>query len=276
MAIAWQGANFVDAQIIEPLPATQLAQGCGQGESDCSSGSPGALSGTAGSDIAAVPSDSIDASSESASAINVITDGSASPGTASSPDDVIPTVTATPDGHAIGSSVGGTVAPGGAVAVTTTVLASTSTSAPATTSQVTAPGAIPSSTSTPTTTAVKPATTKPSTTTTKKASTTTTTKAPPPTTKAPTTTTTKAPPTTTTAVPTQTKTVNLVGGTTAVAFSPSGVSVLWATPKSGFTVSVAQEPPGMKVEFRSDDHRSRVDVWWNNGPQWLIREKPDD
>jgi hypothetical protein len=59
-------------------------------------------------------------------------------------------------------------------------------------------------------------------------------------------------------------------------FSPSGVTVVWANPNPGFDVS--QEPEqgnGVKVEFRSDTHRSRVDGWWDGGPQERIREEPD-
>jgi len=61
-----------------------------------------------------------------------------------------------------------------------------------------------------------------------------------------------------------------------VSFSPTGVSVLWASANPGFQVSVEEESPGMKVEFDSEDHDSRLDVWWSNGPQWLIDEEERD
>lgn len=70
-------------------------------------------------------------------------------------------------------------------------------------------------------------------------------------------------------------TFHLVGGKTAVSFSPSEVRVLWATPNPGFEVRIEVESPGMKVEFRADHHRSRIDVWWSGGPRHDIREEPD-
>lgn len=72
-----------------------------------------------------------------------------------------------------------------------------------------------------------------------------------------------------------TKVFNLQGGSTAISFSPSGVEVLWATPNDGYNVKIEPEYPGLKVEFRSDAHRSRVDAWWNGGPQHEIRERED-
>lgn len=67
----------------------------------------------------------------------------------------------------------------------------------------------------------------------------------------------------------------LTGGTTAVDFSPNGVDVVYATANPGYDVTIEDESPGLKVEFRSDDHRSRVDVWWDGGPRHEIREEPD-
>ena len=69
------------------------------------------------------------------------------------------------------------------------------------------------------------------------------------------------------------RTYNLVGGTAALRFSPSGVTVEYATPKAGFTVEVEPENVnGVKVEFESADHKSRVDGWWDNGPRDRVRE----
>jgi hypothetical protein len=70
------------------------------------------------------------------------------------------------------------------------------------------------------------------------------------------------------------ETYALVGGTAAVSFSADGVVVLWATPNPGFTVKVESASPGLKVEFRADHHRSRVDVWWATGARHTIREEP--
>ncbi len=69
-----------------------------------------------------------------------------------------------------------------------------------------------------------------------------------------------------------TQTFSVTGGTTAISFSASGVSVLWATPNPGFEVSIEPEGSGIKVEFRSDDHRSRVEAWWSDGPKSSTRE----
>lgn len=87
--------------------------------------------------------------------------------------------------------------------------------------------------------------------------------APPPTTQAP-----PPPPAPTT------KTYDLVGGTVTVRFSASGVTVLAATPKAGFSVEVSSaHSNGKRVEFENDDHRSRVDAWWDGGPREEVREE---
>lgn len=99
-------------------------------------------------------------------------------------------------------------------------------------------------------------------------STTTTTAAPPPPTTAP------APPTTAAG---ETRTYNLVGGTASLRFSPSGVTVVFANPASGFDVEVEPEHGnGVKVEFESEAHKSRVDGWWDGGPQDSVEERADD
>lgn len=70
-----------------------------------------------------------------------------------------------------------------------------------------------------------------------------------------------------------TRTYNLVGGTATLRFSAAGVEVLSAAPKPGFSVDVsAGHDGGARVEFESDDHRSRVDGWWAGGPQDEVRE----
>jgi len=83
--------------------------------------------------------------------------------------------------------------------------------------------------------------------------------------------------TTTTTAPesAQTLTFSLVGGSTAISFSSSEVKVLWATPNPGFEVSIEPEGSGIKVEFESDGHESRINAWWSGGPQTDIREKVD-
>ncbi len=73
---------------------------------------------------------------------------------------------------------------------------------------------------------------------------------------------------TTTQAPAVTRTYVLIGGTATLRFTASGVTVVDATPKGGYSVDV--EPThdtGVRVEFRTDDHRSRVEGWWDGGPQ---------
>jgi hypothetical protein len=98
-----------------------------------------------------------------------------------------------------------------------------------------------------------------------------------PTTAAPTTT--PAPPATAAPPPApspETRTYTLVGGTVALRFASTGVTVAYATPAAGFEVDVEPEHGnGVKVEFESTSHRSRVDGWWDNGPADRVREDED-
>lgn len=84
-------------------------------------------------------------------------------------------------------------------------------------------------------------------------------------------------PATTTTVPVaaETRTYNVVGGSVSLRFAPTGVTVVWATPNSGFEVDVEPENTnGVRVRFESDAHRSRVDGWWDGGPRDDVREVP--
>jgi hypothetical protein len=92
-------------------------------------------------------------------------------------------------------------------------------------------------------------------------------------------TTTTAPggPTTTTAPPADAsataRTYRMAGGVVTLRFSPAGVDVVGATPNEGFTVDTEPEHGnGVKVEFESDGQESRVDAWWDGGPQVERRE----
>lgn len=70
-----------------------------------------------------------------------------------------------------------------------------------------------------------------------------------------------------------TRSYDLEGGTTTLQLTPTGVTVVVATPAPGFTVEISDSHSGGKrVEFESDDHRSRVDAWWDGGPQDEVRE----
>ena len=67
---------------------------------------------------------------------------------------------------------------------------------------------------------------------------------------------------------------DLEGGSATLRFSPSGVTVVVAKPKPGFSVDIGDSHSGGKrVEFESDDHRSRLDGWWDGGPQDEVREE---
>ncbi|MGK2947366.1 MAG: hypothetical protein ACSLFP_02235 [Acidimicrobiales bacterium] len=86
-----------------------------------------------------------------------------------------------------------------------------------------------------------------------------------------------SPPTPTTTPPApagaETRTYSLIGGTATLRFTPAGVTVVTAIPKAGFSVKVEPEHGnGVQVEFESDDHRSRVDASWANGPVDEVRE----
>jgi hypothetical protein len=73
-----------------------------------------------------------------------------------------------------------------------------------------------------------------------------------------------------------TSTYKMQGGVVTLRFSPAGVEVVGASPYEGFTVDVEPEHGnGVKVEFESDAHRSRVDAWWDGGPQVEPREEGD-
>jgi len=84
------------------------------------------------------------------------------------------------------------------------------------------------------------------------------------------------PPTTGPPQPVQpvTRSYDLEGGTATLRFSPAGVTVVVASPAPGFTVDVGtSHDGGARVEFESDDHRSRLDGWWDGGPQDEVREE---
>lgn len=99
----------------------------------------------------------------------------------------------------------------------------------------------------------------------------TTTAAPPSGANGPGPTTPAAPPVTPASV---TRTYDLVGGTVTLRFTNTGVTVVTAAPKAGFSVDVGEgHDNGARVEFESEDHQSRLDAWWDNGPQDEVREE---
>ena len=68
------------------------------------------------------------------------------------------------------------------------------------------------------------------------------------------------------------RTFRLVGGQATVRFSPTQVEVLGAAPAPGFSTDVKPEGAATRVEFESDQHRSRLDVWWDGRPRSEIEE----
>lgn len=90
-------------------------------------------------------------------------------------------------------------------------------------------------------------------------------------------TTTVAGPTPTTASASETRTYPLIGGTVTLRFSPSGVTVVVATPNPGYDVEVEPYGPnGVEVEFENATHRSKVEAWWDGGPQDEVEERDED
>jgi hypothetical protein len=96
-------------------------------------------------------------------------------------------------------------------------------------------------------------------------------------------TTTTAPPASTTTTTTTTApvasvpvTYTVVGGTVTFRVSPTEVTMESASPNSGFSVTSEPENEngfdGLRVQFESESHRSRVTAWWDNGPQHRDRE----
>jgi hypothetical protein len=77
------------------------------------------------------------------------------------------------------------------------------------------------------------------------------------------------PPTVVPALPVlgETRTYVLTGGTVTVRFAPDAVAVVLATPNPGFGVDAEQRGAvAIRVEFDSEQHRSRLDASWNGGP----------
>jgi hypothetical protein len=72
-------------------------------------------------------------------------------------------------------------------------------------------------------------------------------------------------------------TYDLGGGTVALRFSPGGVTIEFAVPEPGFEVrSQDVEGNGVRVEFVGDEGRSRVEGWWDGGPQQRVDDDFDD
>lgn len=77
---------------------------------------------------------------------------------------------------------------------------------------------------------------------------------------------------------TTTTTYTLAGGSVTVRFSPDDVAVLSAVPAAGYETDMENEGAGTRIEFESDtdNHQSRLDVWWDGAPRHRIRENVED
>lgn len=71
------------------------------------------------------------------------------------------------------------------------------------------------------------------------------------------------------------QTFDLVGGRTAISFSPDRIEVLWATPAPGYSGEHHAEGSGVEVEFRNGERRSKIEAWWDDGPRFEKRERDD-
>ena len=77
--------------------------------------------------------------------------------------------------------------------------------------------------------------------------------------------------------PPETRSYALTGGSAALRFSPEGVSVVFATPNPGYSVrSDSTDGGGWRVEFDGDAGRSRVEGWWDGGPQDRVDDDGSD
>lgn len=63
------------------------------------------------------------------------------------------------------------------------------------------------------------------------------------------------------------RTYESIGGRAAIDVADGSLDVRWATPNVGFRVDVERAPDGreLRVEFRSDAHRSRINLEFEDG-----------
>lgn len=234
VAVAWAGVGVVDSELIDPAPATSTPP-AGQ-EVAVATVAAGGETSPMGDTAAAINETATDDGAADAGADPAPASGSESTAGTSS------TSSESSDSGAL-TSTGADDGPATSATTSTTTVPGAATTSTTTTTIPTSStsGGSGSSTSTSTTTTIPGSSTSS---------------------------------TTTTTVPPTNQTFVLIGGTTEVRYAGGDVTVLWATPNPGFTVTIEPESPGWKVDFRSDDHRSRLDVWWSGGPQHSIEEKP--
>ncbi len=70
------------------------------------------------------------------------------------------------------------------------------------------------------------------------------------------------------------KTFMVSGGTVEMHFAPEGTTLVFATPNAGYQIT-RNEPGdnnGWRVEFEGPAGKSRIDGWWDGGPQFRIQD----
>lgn len=71
------------------------------------------------------------------------------------------------------------------------------------------------------------------------------------------------------------RTVSSIGGVAAIRFNSSNtVTLMWATPRTGFTVEVERIGRRIEIDFQNGDHESLITAWWSNGPRVAVEEEP--
>ena len=76
--------------------------------------------------------------------------------------------------------------------------------------------------------------------------------------------------------PAEVRSYSLVGGSATLRFEPGRVTVVSAEPAQGFSYDIEGNGTAeVRVEFESDDHRSRLKGSWEGGPRERIEEDAD-
>jgi hypothetical protein len=64
----------------------------------------------------------------------------------------------------------------------------------------------------------------------------------------------------------------VTGGTAALAFTPAGVTVAYAAPDLGYQMRSEANDGGWRIEFEGPAGRSRIEGWWDGGPQDRVED----
>ena len=70
-----------------------------------------------------------------------------------------------------------------------------------------------------------------------------------------------------------TRTIAARGGTATIRYRADDVTVVAATPSSGFAVKVSRSSATrVRIEFEREGDRSRIEAWWDTEPRAEVRE----